>query len=73
MSDMYSLFPNMTWGHLAVIRINAEGNISKLKAFYTGNLGLPWREKKVEVTKADIWRMCGAYEHGHCPKPRRSS
>lgn len=68
-SDLYSLFPNMTWGHLAVLWINAQGNISKLKAFFTGNLALPWKEKKVEVKPEDIWRMCGAYEHGHCPRP----
>jgi len=70
-SDLYSLFPNMTWGHLANIKINAEGNISKLKAFYTGNLALPWREKRYQVKQTDIWRMCGAYDHGHCPRSPR--
>lgn len=70
-SDLYSILHPTTWGYLASKRIAAENSISKKKAFITGNLGLPWTEKRSEVKEADIWQMCGQYQHGHCPRVPR--
>ncbi len=67
-SDLYSLSPKDTLGHLAVEWLDAQKSTSKLMAFRRGRLGLPWEEHKVEVAISDIRQMIGGYHRGQCPE-----
>lgn len=67
-SDLYSLSPKDTLGHLAVEWIDAQRSTSKMMAFRRGRLALPWEESKVEVATSDIRQMIGGYERGECPE-----
>ena len=53
-SDLYSLWQNMTWGFLASVYLNAfviEPNESRQKYFRTNHLGLPWDPKEFQVNE----------------------
>lgn len=67
-SDLYSLFPKDTWGHLATEWLDAQKSQSKLMSFFRGRLGLPWKEKRIEIATGDIRKMVGGYRRGQCPE-----
>lgn len=66
-SDLYSTFPNSSWGDLAVQWLSAQGDSSKVQDFYNSRLGLPRPEKKSEVQLPMVAKMKGGYETGCCP------
>lgn len=54
-SDLYSLWQNISWGYLAGFYVQhflVEPNETKMKYFRTNHLGLPW-EPKATVIKED--------------------
>lgn len=67
-SDLYSLSPKDTLGHLAVEWLDAQKSTSKMMSFRRGRLGLPWEEHKVEIAISDIRQMIGGYHRGECPE-----
>lgn len=66
-SDLYSQFPESSWGNLAVQFINASKSPSKLQAFFNGRMGQPKKEKRSKTNKNDVFALCGGYEHKTCP------
>lgn len=69
--DLMSTFPTATWTDLAREWNDAQGDEVKLKAFVRGRLARGWKQKQIEVGDSDIYRMCAAYQRGHCPvEPR---
>lgn len=67
-SDLYSQDPQTTWGQLAVKWIDAQKSPSKLISFFNETLGRPRQEAKTEITKSDLHKLAGGYEHGCIPK-----
>lgn len=67
-NDLYSQDPQTSWGRLAVKWIDAQRSPSKLKNFFNETLGLPQKEAKTEITKSDLYKLAGGYEHGCVPK-----
>lgn len=67
-SDLYALWEGSTWGHLALEKIEAGRNPTKLKGFIQDRLGEPWRESGARrVTVDELRRMCGEYRRGTVP------
>lgn len=67
-NDLYSQDPQTTWGRLAVKFIDAQKSPSKLLNFFNETLGLPRKEARTEITKSDLYKLAGGYEHGCMPK-----
>jgi phage terminase large subunit GpA-like protein len=67
-NDLYSQDPQTSWGRMAIKFVDAQKSPSKLLNFYNESLGLPQKEKKVELSKSDLFKLTGGYEHGCMPK-----
>lgn len=66
-TDMYSLNPKVTWGHLAVRFITARGKPGKLQAVLNSNFGEVYKEATGVIGESQIMRLRGAYEMGMLP------
>ncbi len=67
-SDLYALWDGSTWGNLALEKIEAGKNPTKLKGFVQDRLGEPWRETGARRVQVDELRtMCGEYRRGDLP------
>lgn len=67
-NDLYSQDPQTSWGRMAIKFVDAQKSPSKLLNFFNESLGLPQKEKKVELSKSDLFKLAGGYEHGCMPK-----
>jgi len=66
-SDLYSTFPTVAWGVLAVKWLEAQGDSDKLDNMRRSHFGLPVRRKAVQVEEQHLTAMIGSYKAGHCP------
>jgi phage terminase large subunit GpA-like protein len=68
-NDLYlATDPQNSWGHMAARFIDAQASPSKLITFFNGALALPQKEKQTEVSKSQLHKLNGGYEHGCMPK-----
>lgn len=63
--DAYSTF--VTFGELAVERINAEGNPAKMERFMNGRRGLAYERSGGGVSTSELLDLKGAYKRGEMP------
>jgi hypothetical protein len=66
-SDLYSLHERLTWGKLASIFVQAQGDPDKLLHFVNNHLGLPWRERHGQVGEEQVLECRGPYKRGFLP------
>lgn len=67
-NDFYSSRPQHSWGHLMQQFITAKASPAAMRVFFNGALALPKQEKKTEISKSDLHKLNGGYEHGCMPK-----
>lgn len=61
-SDLYSLFPAVSWGFLAKEYLTAyviEPNESRQKYFQTNHLGIPWQPKEHSIDEDAVLALVG--------------
>lgn len=63
--DAYSTF--VTFGELALERINAEGNPAKMEKFMNGRRGLAYERSGGGVSTSELLDLRGAYKRGTAP------
>lgn len=66
-SDLYSQFPESSWGKLAVEFIDASKNPAKLQNFFNSRMGLPKRDTSITLKKNDLYECLGSYDHKSAP------
>lgn len=66
-TDLYSTFPNLTWGRLAVKYVKALGDPEELKNFFRDHLARPDKPEAVQTEESIIYKMTGGYTRGECP------
>jgi phage terminase large subunit GpA-like protein len=66
-SDLYSLHPKSTWGHIAVKFILAQKDPRKLHDFNNGVLGKPLKQTVSGITAHHVLRLRGNYKRGTLP------
>lgn len=68
-SDLYSLWTDLTWGFLAkewLVAFVIEPNITKQKYFRTNHLGLPWEPHEMQVKEDSLLALvAGITEERH--------
>lgn len=67
-NDLTSIRPQHHWGNIATQFITAQGDPAALRTFFHGVLARPAAEQKTEVSKSDLAKLNGGYEHGCMPK-----
>jgi len=66
-TDLYSTFPNLTWGRLVVKYVKSLGDPEELKNFFRDHLARPDRPEAVQTEESIIYKMTGGYSRGECP------
>ena len=66
-TDLYSTFPNLTWGRLAVKYAKSLGDPEELKNFFRDHLARADKPATVQTDESIIYKMCGGYSRGECP------
>ncbi len=67
-SDLYSLYDDLSWGELAVLWIDAQGDAEKLMHFFNNNLGLVFRPKVTSIDEKLVLELRHpGYVRGQCP------
>lgn len=66
-NDLYSVRPQHAWGKLAQKWVDAQTSPSKVRAFFNEVLGLPQSERRTQVKRDELYKLCGAYDHGCVP------
>lgn len=66
-TDLYSTFPKLTFGHLALKFVNALGNQEALDAFFSGHLARPKRAQARVTEETSIYKMTANYYRGQAP------
>lgn len=66
-SDLYSLHPQSTWGHLAVEFILAQNNALLLQKFINGRLGEAVRQTVSNISQKHVLRLKSTYRRGSLP------
>ena len=66
-TDLYSTFPNITWGRLAVKYVKSLGDSEELKNFFRDHLARPDKPETVQTEESIIYKMSGGYSRGQCP------
>lgn len=56
-SDLYSLFPKVTWPRLARLWIESEGEELKRRHFWTNHLGKGWEERSATIGERHLLRL----------------
>jgi phage terminase large subunit GpA-like protein len=67
-NDLYSRDVQTSWGRIAVKWLDAQKSPSKLLNFFNETLGCPQKDQKTEITKSDLHKLNGGYQHGCMPK-----
>ncbi len=70
-TDLYSTFPKLSWGRLAVRYVKALGDPEQLKEFFRDVLARPDRPETVQTEESIIYKMCGGYRRGELPQIQR--
>ena len=70
-TDLYSTFPTLTWGRLAVKYAKALGDPEELKNFFRDHLARADKPASVQTDESVIYKMTGGYVRGECPFPPR--
>lgn len=68
-SDLFSLFPNASFGRIALDLIDVIKKPARMKAVQSGRFGLEHKGKRVKVQHEDLLKLCGDYRRGAMPKP----
>jgi phage terminase large subunit GpA-like protein len=68
-SDLFSLFPDATFGRIALDLIDAIKKPARRKAVQSGRFGLEHKTRRVEVRQEDLLKLCGDYHRGTMPVP----
>lgn len=67
-SDLYSLYDDLSWGELAVMWIDAQGDAEKLLHFFNNNLGFVFRPKISTIDDKLVLELRhSGYRRGQCP------
>ncbi|MFA5262366.1 MAG: terminase gpA endonuclease subunit [Opitutaceae bacterium] len=66
-SDLYSLHPKLTWGKLARMWVQAQGDPVKEMHFINNHMGLPYREKAADVSEEHVLECRSPYQPGTTP------
>lgn len=66
-SDLYSLYDDLGMGELALIWLDAQGDITAVQHFINNNLGLVFAQKASSVDEALVLDLRGDYQRGTCP------
>ena len=72
MSDLFSMYPSSTLGHLAIefVRATSSGNRKLLQSFRQQRLGLPWEEKVQRIESPDVLKLRAPYRRGTIPQEK---
>jgi hypothetical protein len=66
-SDLYSQYDDLGIGELALIWVDAQGDIVAIQHFINNNLGLVFAQKESTVDEALVLECRAGYERGTCP------
>lgn len=66
-SDLYSLYDDLSLCELALIWIDAQGDAEKLRHFFNNNLGLTFAPRVVTFDESLILECRADYGRGECP------
>lgn len=68
-NDLTSVRPQHSWGKLAQKWVDAQTSPSKVRAFHNEVLGEPQSQRRTQVKRDELYKLCGGYEHGCMPVP----
>jgi len=66
-SDLYSLYDDLSLPELALLWIDAQGDGDKLLHFFNNNLGLVYTPRVTTVDESLILELRAEYSRGECP------
>ncbi|MDR1284515.1 MAG: phage terminase large subunit family protein [Opitutaceae bacterium] len=67
-NDLTSSQPQHAWGNIAIDFITRQSIPGGLRTFFHGVVARPSPQQKTEVTKSDLNKLNGGYDHGCIPK-----
>ena len=62
LSEMYSPFPNSTWGDMAARFLKSKSSVDNLKTFINTSLAETWKESEEEIQIGNLPERCEEYE-----------
>lgn len=66
-SDLYSLYDDLGIGELALIWVDAQGDISAIQHFINNNLGLVFAPRASSIDESLVLELRADYRRGECP------
>lgn len=60
--ELFSPFPNSTWGDVAASFVKKKGNLDSLKTFVNTSLAETWKEIEEEIHVGDLPERCETYD-----------
>lgn len=66
-SDLYSLYDDLSIGHLALMWIDCQGDTTKIQHFYNNNLGLVYSKKTTAIDENLVLELRAEYDRKTCP------
>lgn len=66
-SDLYSLYDDLSLPELALLWIDSQGDAEKLLHFFNNNLGLVFAPRQATIDEALVLELRAGYSRGECP------